>query len=57
MMSAEACARFSNGAPQLPIDVLQELHSFLREVPKNLATFKSRHKNQGVSKNEEIPNK
>ena len=34
MISAEACAQCSNSVPQLPVDVLQELHSFLHEVPK-----------------------
>ncbi|MCP5363549.1 MAG: hypothetical protein H6911_06335 [Rickettsiaceae bacterium] len=40
MMNPEICAQFSKGTPQLSLDALGILHSFLSEIlTKNSATF------------------
>jgi len=57
-MNPEICAQFSKGTPQLSLDALGILHSFLSEIlTKNSATFEPHLKNQEVSKNEETKSK
>ena len=58
MMNAEICAQFSKGTPQLSLDALETLHSFLSEIlTPNSAIFKPHFKKQEVHKNETTKNK